>query len=49
MRQISETAKRVVGGWVANLQEGDVIRMTNGRITISNCGCVNDSIDAYAK
>ena len=49
MRRISETAKKVVAGWGANLQDGDVISMHNGIITISNCGCENDSVNAYAK
>lgn len=49
MRRISETAKKTVAGWVSNLKNGDVIRMENGRITIYNCGCENDSVDAYAK
>lgn len=49
MRPISKTAKKVVAGWVANLQDGDVIRVHNGVITISNYGCENDSVNAYAK
>lgn len=49
MRQISEKAKKVVAGWVAILQDGDVIRMHNGIITLSNCGCEYDSVSAYAK
>ncbi len=49
MRRISETAKKTVADWVAYLQNGDAIRMENGKITIYNCGCEIDSIDAYAK
>ena len=49
MELISENAKKVVAGWVAILQDGDVIRMHNGIITLSNCGREYDSVSAYAK
>jgi hypothetical protein len=49
MRRVSETAKKVVAGWVANMHEGDIIRFENGKITIYSYGCENDSVDAYAK
>jgi len=49
MRQVSEKAVKTVANWIKNMQDGDRIVMSCGRISICNSGGELDSVDAYEK